>query len=144
MKTKFLLLTTMALLGTACGSVGGANVNVNANTGASANSNVATSLDPNKMPDGMSASPIPPSANSTPGIPAPGNVNVEPSPGGSPTPGIPDAANLNKPFKPGATPTPGIPSPEELRRQLQRSANGMPPPTKGDPAPPKPGLQKKP
>jgi hypothetical protein len=71
-------------------------------------------------------------------------VNVEPSPGGSPTPGIPDAANLNKPFKPGATPTPGIPSPEELRRQLQRSANGMPPPTKGDPAPPKPGLQKKP
>lgn len=81
------------------------------------------SVNSNNLPPGFSASPIPPSSNSTPGIPDPANANNVPK-GATPTPGIPDPANIKKPLKPGATPTPGIPSPEELRKQLQRNANG--------------------
>ena len=95
------------------------NSNANANQGAGLG-NVA--VDANNMPEGLSASPIPPSANTTPGIPDPKAANNLPK-GTTPTPGIPSPDELKKPFKPGATPTPGIPDPETLRRQMQRQVN---------------------
>ncbi|HKX84774.1 MAG TPA: hypothetical protein VJL58_11180 [Pyrinomonadaceae bacterium] len=136
---KLILLTAAAGIHVGCGSSTAGN---NSNKYAEPlpqNANVVANIDANNLPPGMSASPIPPSAESTPGIPDPANANVSPSPGATPTPGIPDPETLKQPVKPGATPTPGIPSPEELRRQLQRSANGMPPSTKGDPTPKKDG-----
>lgn len=111
-----LSLLSFAIFAAACGSSTDSNSNVN-QTG---NSNVA--IDANSLPPGFSASPIPPSSNSTPGIPDPAIANQIPK-GATPTPGIPGPDELRKPAKPGATPTPGIPSPEELRRQLQRNVN---------------------
>ncbi|MEP6944575.1 MAG: hypothetical protein ABJA02_01570 [Acidobacteriota bacterium] len=94
----------------ACGSSGPANSNAN-----TSNSNTAVKIDSANMPNGLSNQPLPPSANSTPGIPA--TVSNLPK-GATPTPGIPDAANLKKGMKPGVTPTPGIPSQEEIRKAL--------------------------
>ncbi|MGI8811400.1 MAG: hypothetical protein ACR2IH_02590 [Pyrinomonadaceae bacterium] len=82
------------------------------------NTNVTVTVDANNMPPGLSAVPIAPSANSTPGIP-PANQAYITTRGATPTPGIPDPKNLGKQLKPGATPTPGIPSEAELRRQLK-------------------------
>lgn len=113
---QFVLLS-LAILAIACGGTAESNTNTNTNIGAG-QGNVA--VDANNLPEGLSASPLPPSANTTPGIPDPKTANNVPK-GGTPTPGIPDPAELKKPFKPGATPTPGIPSPEELRRQMQRT-----------------------
>jgi hypothetical protein len=111
------LLLSFSIFVSACGSSSDPNANANQSVG---NGNIA--INANNLPPGFSASPIPPSSNSTPGIPDPANANRVPK-GATPTPGIPDPAELRKPFKPGATPTPGIPSPEELRRQLQRNGN---------------------
>jgi hypothetical protein len=114
-------VVSFAIFGLACGSSTDTNTNTNANT----NQIVGTgnvSVDANNLPEGLSTSPIPPSADTTPGIPDPKVANNVPK-GATPTPGIPDPETLKKPFKPGATPTPGIPSPEELRRQMQRSVN---------------------
>jgi hypothetical protein len=108
---------SFAIFGLACGSSTNTNTNANQTVGAG---NV--SVDANNLPEGLSSSPVPPSANTTPGIPDPKAANNVPK-GATPTPGIPDPETLKKPFKPGATPTPGIPSPEELRRQMNRSAN---------------------
>ena len=108
---------SFAILVSACGSSTDTNSNVNQTVG-TGNVNV----DANNLPPGFSASPIPPSSNSTPGIPDPANANKVPK-GATPTPGIPDPGELRKPFKPGATPTPGIPSPEELRKQLNRNVS---------------------
>jgi hypothetical protein len=120
-------VVAVAILGLACGS----STNTNTNTNQSVGSGNVT-VDANKLPEGLSASPVPPSANTTPGIPDPANANNVPK-GATPTPGIPDPETLKKPFKPGATPTPGIPSPEELRRQLQRNVNvNAPPPASSD------------
>lgn len=69
------------------------------------------------MPAGLNAQPLPPSANSTPGIPA--AVTNLPK-GATPTPGIPDAAAIKRGMKPGVTPTPGIPSQEELRKAMNQ------------------------
>ncbi len=115
----------------ACGSASESNVNVNVNQTAS-NANV-TVINANNLPEGLTASPIPPSSNTTPGIPDPKAADTVPK-GATPTPGIPDPAELKKPFKPGATPTPGIPSPEELRRQMSRPAVNVntPPPAGSD------------
>lgn len=107
-------LLSFAIAASACASSSNSNVNQ------AGNGNVA--IDANNLPPGLSASPIPPSSNSTPGIPDPANANQVPK-GATPTPGIPGPDELRKPAKPGATPTPGIPSPEELRRQLQRNVN---------------------
>ena len=114
-----------------CGSASESNVNVNVNQNAS-NGN-AVVIDANNLPEGLSASPVPPSANTTPGISDPKVANAVPK-GATPTPGIPDLAELRKPFKPGATPTPGIPSPEEIRRQMSRPATNVntPPPAGSD------------
>jgi hypothetical protein len=113
------LLLWLAIFAVACGSSTETNSNVNVNQTVGTGN---VTVDPNNLPEGLSASPIPPSANTTPGIPDPKNANAIPK-GATPTPGIPSPADLKKPFKPGATPTPGIPSPEELRRQMQRSTN---------------------
>ena len=104
----------------ACGSTPESNVNNNQAVG---NGNL-TVVDNNNLPEGLSASPVPPSSNTTPGIPDPKVANAVPK-GATPTPGIPDPAELRKPFKPGATPTPGIPSPEEIRRQMNRPATNV-------------------
>lgn len=139
MMKKLILLSFVAIFAGACGSSTGNNSVTYAEP--PANANVVSNVNANSLPAGVSASPVSPTAEQTPGIPDPASVNVSvsPTPGATPTPGIPDPATLNKPFKPGATPTPGIPSQEELRRQLQRAANGVPPSTKGDPAPRKDG-----
>lgn len=105
------------LLLSGCGGAGVTNSNV-ANSNNNTNGNGLQKVDANNLPPGLSASPITPTANATPGIPAPANANVPK--GATPTPGIPDPKDIGKPLKPGATPTPGIPSPEEIRRQLQQ------------------------
>lgn len=113
----------------ACGSVPQANSNmvvVNANSSNNAN-----------IPPEFSTSPIPPSANTTPGIPANG-VNTLPK-GATPTPGIPDPKLANRKLKPGATPTPGIPDPETLKRQMQ----GLERPNDNTLAPPGGGMMMK-
>ncbi|MEP7149046.1 MAG: hypothetical protein ABI857_09205 [Acidobacteriota bacterium] len=124
---RIILLSLVALV-SACGSSdSNANVNTNQEGGIG---NVT--VDANNLPEGLSTSPIAPSANTTPGIPDPKAANSV-TKGATPTPGIPDPASLRKPFKPGATPTPGIPDPETLRKQMQRQVNvNAPPPTAGD------------
>lgn len=119
--SRFLIsvsLLSFAIFASACGSSTDSNANVNTNQIGSGN----VTVDANNLPPGFNAGPIPPSSNSTPGIPDPANVNKVPK-GATPTPGIPSPDQLRKAMKPGATPTPGIPSPEELRKQLQRSSN---------------------
>ena len=118
-------LLVVSCLMFACGSAPQSNSNMvltNANATNSAN-----------IPPEFSTSPIPPSANVTPGIPANG-VNNLPT-GATPTPGIPDPKLANRKIKPGATPTPGIPDPETLRRQMQGlekpNVNGLAPPGGG-------------
>jgi hypothetical protein len=128
---KFLISAVAACtaLAAACGGEAGTNSNT---ANSNANRNTMQAVDANNLPPGLSASPIVPTGNSTPGIPAPGNANV--AKGTTPTPGIPDPKTLGKPLKPGATPTPGIPDPETIRRQMQQTTNGanrnpVPPPT---------------
>lgn len=117
MSRVFVLIALLIIASflSACGSTANTNANANANQG-------PVAVDANNLPEGLSTSPVPPSGNSTPGIPDPKNANNVPK-GATPTPGIPSPDELKKPFKPGATPTPGIPSPEEIRRQMQRSTN---------------------
>lgn len=67
------------------------------------------------MPEGLNPTQVPPSANSTPGIPP---VVTSLPKGATPTPGIPSEAELKKGLKPGVTPTPGIPSEAELRKAM--------------------------
>ena len=107
-----------AMLAGACAS-SGANSNANSNQSAGVGN---VSVDANNLPEGLSASPMPPSTNTTPGIPDPKEANNVPK-GATPTPGIPSPDEMKKPFKPGATPTPGIPDPETLRKQMQRQVN---------------------
>jgi|SRR5215204_5231727 len=127
------VLLSFGVLAFGCSSSTNTNTNSNANTNQVIGvGNVA--VDANNLPEGLSTSPLPPSANTTPGIPAANSVNVN-TKGATPTPGIPDPETLKKPMKPGATPTPGIPSPEELRRQLQQRSNvnvNEPPPASDD------------
>ncbi len=112
--TSLLFLITTASFGCGGGPANNAAANTNSNT------NPAVVVNSANMPPGFSTSPLPPSTNTTPGIPA--NAVVLPK-GGTPTPGIPSEADLKKPLKPGATPTPGIPSPAEIRRQLNKRVN---------------------
>lgn len=95
---------------TACGGSESENQN--------AASNSVKKLDPADLPPEFSGEPIKPSAETTPGIPAPGEANKVPV-GATPTPGIPDPATLGKPVKPGLTPTPGIPSAEEIKKMME-------------------------
>lgn len=116
-KFLFVIVCTLFLLaGIACQP----SATPNSNAANKTNGNV--NIDPNHLPEGLSASPLPPSSNSTPGIPDPANANKMPT-SGTPTPGIPDPKTLGKPLPKGATPTPGIPSPEELRKALNRQVS---------------------
>jgi hypothetical protein len=121
---SLIALLAIASLIFACGS--------NPQTNSNAASNVTSNKNANIPPE-FSVSPIPPSANTTPGIPANG-VNTLPK-GATPTPGIPDPKLANRKLKPGATPTPGIPDPETLKRQMQGleqpNVNGLAPPGGG-------------
>jgi hypothetical protein len=116
---KALLLFVSAVMAAGCG---GASRN-----DAAINSNIAPQeikIDPNNMPPGLSATPLPMTGTPIPGIPTNGNVTVPR--GNAPIPGIPTEKELKKGLKPGTTPTPGIPSPEEIRRMLNQS-NAKPP-----------------
>jgi ABC-type Fe3+-hydroxamate transport system substrate-binding protein len=129
MKTILIIATVApALLAAACG--GGVESNSNS-VNANATSATIQTVDANNLPPGLSASPVVPSGNSTPGIPAVANANVPR--GATPTPGIPDAKNARVVLKPGGTPIPGI-DPERVRRQMQQQTNGA----NGNPVPPPP------
>lgn len=117
MYSKLLIVGIIATAAAGCSSTA---TNVNSNQ----NSNTAVVIDPNNLPPGLSASPIAPTGESTPGIPPANQVNVM-TKGTTPTPGIPDPKTLGKPMKPGVTPTPGIPDPETLRRQMQQPASNI-------------------
>lgn len=136
MSNKFVLVLILVnfLTGLACSPASEKTSNSAKNT------NIITNIDPKNLPPGLSASPIPPSANTTPGIPDPKSVNANLQKGATPTPGIPDEKTLKKQITgtapKGATPTPGIPDPEVLKKQLGNSAantNPIPPsqPTDG-------------
>jgi len=68
------------------------------------------------VPPELSGSPVPITANSTPGIPDPNSANVKPMTGT--TPGIPDTSKGKTVLPKGATPTPGIPDQETLKKQM--------------------------
>ena len=100
------MILALIAINSACSSVETPNTN--------ANTNVIVN-NPTNLPPGFSTSPVPPSSNTTPGIPAPGNINISNGAKGATTPGIPDPANINKVPR-GVTPTPGIPA-NSLKRQ---------------------------
>ena len=93
-----LFVLSAAILIPACGS---AESNTNTNQSAGVGN---VNVDANNLPEGLSTSPIPPSGNTTPGIPDPKNANSVPK---------------------GGTPTPGIPDPETLKRQMNQPATNV-------------------
>ena len=131
---KFLSIATIVVTaGLSFGCGGGAPANSKSNLNANSAAGGMVTVDPANLPEGISTSSVPPSANTTPGIPAANTVLPK---GATPTPGIPSEAELKRGIKPGVTPTPGIPSPEELKRQMSRPANmSAPPPNPGTDAP---------
>lgn len=125
------LLLSFSVLGLACGG-SETTVNTSSNSPLNANGvniNTAVKLDPANMPPGLSATPLPPSANKTPGIPASG-APLPPS--ANKTPGIPSPEEIKRGVKPGLTPTPGIPDPANIRKQLNQPTSNMRPPAKSD------------
>jgi hypothetical protein len=112
--TRILLIILICVSQIVFLACGGAETGENQNTAG----NAIQKLDPKDLPPEFSGEPIKPSAETTPGIPAPGEANKVPK-GATPTPGIPDPATLGKPAKPGLTPTPGIPSPEEIKKMME-------------------------
>ncbi len=84
------------------------------NTNASVNTNTAAANQASLPPE-FKTEPVPPSGNTTPGIPDPANANNVPK-GTTPTPGIPDPTKMT-PVPKGATPTPGIPDAATLKKQ---------------------------
>jgi hypothetical protein len=116
MSKNVLLILILALIAInfACSPVETTNTN--------ANTNVIVTNQAN-LPPGFSTSPVPPSGNTTPGIPDPANINVSNGAKGATTPGIPDPANIGKPLPKGATPTPGIPDVNTLKRQSNPPLN---------------------
>lgn len=119
MSKSFLIIAFVFSIGaaSACSTATAPN-NSAGNTNAAGATNAAA---PVNIPPEFSNAPIPPSGNSTPGIPDPRNVNAVPA-GTTPTPGIPDSNKIGKtPVPKGATPTPGIPPPEVLREQMNRT-----------------------
>lgn len=121
-------MLALAAIISACG--GAETTNTNANT------NMLVTNQAN-LPAEFQTSPVPPSGNTTPGIPAPGSIDITNSQkGGTPTPGIPDPATIGKtPVPKGATPTPGIPDPATLKRQMNNpvsNTSATPPATEAE------------
>ncbi len=73
------------------------------------------------IPSEFSNKQIVTNGNSVPGI-DPKNINVAPNPNGTPTPGIPAPGNVN--IKPSGAKTPGIPSEKELKQMQSNMMNG--------------------
>ncbi len=82
------------------------------------NANVANAVNLNSanLPPGFSTSPVPMSANSTPGIPDPNDANANKLPTGN-IPGIPDP-NKKTPQPKNTPPIPGIPDEKTIREQM--------------------------
>ncbi|MBA3633508.1 MAG: hypothetical protein H0W58_12005 [Acidobacteria bacterium] len=106
----------MLAVNIACSAIETSNTNTNVNA--------VTNLNNANLPPEFSGSPLPMSANSTPGIPNSNSVNINSMPkGATSTPGIPDEKNIGKPLPRGATPTPGIPDEKTLKEQINNSAS---------------------
>ena len=107
-KFLFIFMCFAVALNFACSSTETANTN-------SANVSSANQIDSTNMPPGFSGSPVPMSANATPGIPDPANANKVPLEN---IPGI-DPNKIGKTPQPKNTPPiPGIPDQETLKKQL--------------------------
>ena len=106
----FIAFILTALFGAACSGESAPNGNSNS----ASSSNTSTNVPPEFRDVN-----VPPSGNSTPGIPPANqaNVNLKPDSNGMIAPGIPAANKINKPVTKGATPTPGIPDPATLKKQ---------------------------
>src|SRR5437868_6434806 len=110
-----------------CGAGGASKSNTSTNSNAPAE----IKLDPNNMPAGLSATPLPMPANGK----LPEGITIDgapPPPGRTPTPGIPSAEQLKKGLKPTAKSTPGIPDPDTIRKQLGYPSANVNVPAKGD------------
>ena len=134
MNKVLILAFVSVLLVTSCGRSAETNSNAANSNGIRA---TMQTVDANNLPPGLSASPVAPSANTTPGIPAVSNANVPR--GTTLTPGNPDSKNTNVVLKPGGTPIPGI-DPDRGRRQMPQQSNAgkgspvpSPPPDAGEP-----------
>ncbi len=110
-KVLFILICLSFALNLACQNAAKSNENVNSVA------NVKESAD---IPPGFSTSPLPPSGNSTLGIPDPQSINANNLPKGtSPIPGIPDPKTIGKTPVPKKTPPiPGIPDEATLKKQM--------------------------
>ena len=109
-KIKVIVIAIALAVSFGCGAAGTSNSNTSTNT----NAPVEIKLDPDNMPPGLSATPLPMNGKLPEGI----SINAAAPPGRTPTPGIPSAEEIKKGVKIGRTPIPGIPDPETLRKQM--------------------------
>ena len=126
----FFLVSCLLTMNLACSTTQSSDANANAVSPSNANV-------PTNMPPGLSTSPVPLTANSTPGIPDPKTVGAnKTTKSTAPTPGIPDPKTIGKtPLPKGTAPTPGIPDAETLKKQLNdliKDANVVNQPPKTD------------
>jgi len=123
LKIKVIAISAALLASYGCGASGTSNSNTSTNT----NAPVEIKLDPNNMPPGLSATPLP--MNGTP--PAGISLNpIEPEPGKR-IPGIPTEEEIKKGVKIGKTPIPGI-DPEAARKAMGYPAANFNAPPKGN------------
>ncbi len=97
-KFLFILMCVSFVVNLACSTTGTTNTNAG-------NVSAANRFDESNLPPGISTSPVPMSANSTPGIPDAANANKVPMEN---IPGIPDP-NKKTPVPKNTPPIPGIP-----------------------------------
>lgn len=107
-----LALFTLSLV-SACSTAESPKTNAN-----TVGANGIQNINAEDLPPGFSTSPVPMSANSTPGIPGPNDVNANKVPTGN-IPGIPDTNKMGRTPQPKNTPPiPGIPDQETIKRQM--------------------------
>ncbi len=113
-KILSILVVGLFTLNMACSSNESSNANVNA-------VNLTNTISPTNMPPGLSTTPVPLSANSTPGIPDPKTIGVNNAiNSNAPIPGIPDPKTIGKtPMPKNTPPIPGIPDEETLKKQMK-------------------------
>ena len=112
---KKILFTLFCLA--VCGNLG-CSTSVAPNT--ETNKTISVNANQANLPEGLSTSQIPLSANTTPGIPDPKSDNTNAgSKSATSTPGIPDTTKAGKtPMPKNTPPIPGIPDEETLKRQM--------------------------